>query len=177
MSLMMLHRDNRCIPLPRQTPAKGKSGAVRMGVHGNYLRNGIQGSAQSLHRPLKSVQGSRTAQVTEMLAHDSHAPFQPADGILQSGPQGEHVGSRRRCAPHRPRGISAGAANHHGPAVRNADHGIVHGPHYRTVMHQNTSATWPSFSSPSSTEMHRGSPLRFPLVTTRGFPHTSISSA
>ena len=136
MSLMMLHRDNRCIPLPRQTPAKGKSGAVRMGVHGNYLRNGIQGSAQRLHRPLKSVQGSRTAQVTEMLAHDSHAPFQPADGILQSGPQGEHVGSRRRCAPHRPRGISAGAANHHGPAVRNADHGIVHGPHYRTVMHQ-----------------------------------------
>ena len=42
---------------------------------------------------------------------------------------------------------------------------------------KNTSAAFSSFCNASSTEMHKGSPLKLPLVTTRGFLHISISSA
>ena len=136
MGLMMLHRNDFHIPCPRQTPAQGKRRAVRMGVHGNHLRHSTQRAPQRLHRPFKRVQGSRAVKIAQMLAHDGHAVLQPANGILQPGAQRKNVGSFCRRAPHGPRSIPAGTAHHHGPSVHDADHGIIHGPHDRTVMHK-----------------------------------------
>ena len=136
MRLMMLYGKNGNTPFPGQTPGEGCRRVIRMGVHGNHIRHGLQGTSQNFHRPLKSVQGGGAVQIPQMLAHHGHAILQPANGIFQPGAESQHLRRLRRGAPYRPGRITAGPAHHHGSATRHAHHGIIHRTHDRPVVHE-----------------------------------------